>query len=110
MRLYASGDHYLFCIYILIKNVIKWELDMTRLIGGSQEILNLWVNYFNDNNVYGIKIHSEDFFNSFFIEKCLRTRRPVLIGVGGTYRSEIFDLVSPPDLVLYLNRLFLYFI
>lgn len=46
------------------------------------------------NNVDGIKIHSEDFFNSFFIEKCLRTRRPVLIGVGGTYRSEIFDLVK----------------
>ena len=27
---------------------------MTRLIGGSQEILNLWVNYFNDNNALGI--------------------------------------------------------
>ena len=54
MRLYASGDHYLFCIYILIKNIIKWELDMKPLIGGSQEILNLWVNYFNDNNALGI--------------------------------------------------------
>jgi len=46
------------------------------------------------NNVDGLKIHSEDFFNSFFIEKCIRSGRPVLIGIGGAHRSEIFDLVK----------------
>tara|TARA_B100000530_G_C15934029_1_gene478247 strand:+ start:1778 stop:2242 length:465 start_codon:yes stop_codon:yes gene_type:complete len=54
MRLYASGDQYLFCIYILIKDITNWGLEMTRLIGGSQEILNLWINHFNDNNALGI--------------------------------------------------------
>ena len=46
------------------------------------------------NNVDGLKIHSEDFFNSFFIEKCIDTKKTVLIGIGGTHRSEIYDLVK----------------
>ena len=46
------------------------------------------------NNIDGLKIHSEDFFNSFFIEKCISTKKPILIGVGGAHRSEIYDLVK----------------
>ena len=44
--------------------------------------------------VDGFKIHSEDFFNSFFITKVLETKKPVLISTGGTHRSELFDLIS----------------
>ena len=39
------------------------------------------------NNVDGLKIHSEDFFNSYFIEKCVDTKKTVLIGIG-----ELIDL------------------
>ena len=45
------------------------------------------------NNIDGFKIHSEDFFNSFFIEKCISSKKPTLIGIGGAHRSEIYDLM-----------------
>ena len=46
------------------------------------------------NKVDAFKVHSEDFFNSFFITKVIETKKPVLISTGGTHRSELFDLVS----------------
>ena len=46
------------------------------------------------NNVDGFKIHSEDFFNSYFIERVINTKKPVLINLGGTYKSEVFDLID----------------
>lgn len=45
-------------------------------------------------NVDAFKIHSEDFFNSFFITKVIKTKKPVLISTGGTFRSELFELIS----------------
>lgn len=51
-------------------------------------------NLAKQNNVFGYKIHSEDFFNSFFIEKVINTNRPVLINCGGTHKSELYDLIS----------------
>lgn len=48
----------------------------------------------NKNNVDGFKIHSEDFFNSYFIEKVINLNKPVLINCGGTYKSELYDLIS----------------
>ena len=44
--------------------------------------------------VDGFKIHSEDFFNTFFIEKVINTKKPVIINVGGTYKSEVYNLLS----------------
>jgi len=44
--------------------------------------------------VDGFKIHSEDFFNSYFIEKVIDTKKPVIINVGGTYKSEVYNLIS----------------
>jgi len=41
-------------------------------------------NLAKDNNVDGYKIHSEDFFNSYFIEKAINTKKPTLINLGGT--------------------------
>tara|TARA_B100001027_G_scaffold215964_1_gene191088 strand:+ start:2780 stop:4525 length:1746 start_codon:yes stop_codon:yes gene_type:complete len=46
------------------------------------------------NSVYGYKIHSEDFFNSYFIEKVINTDRPVIINLGGTYKSEVYNLIK----------------
>ena len=46
------------------------------------------------NNIDGYKIHSEDFFNSYFIEKVIDTKKPVIINLGGTYKSEVFDLMG----------------
>jgi N,N'-diacetyllegionaminate synthase len=46
------------------------------------------------NNVDAFKVHSEDFFNTYFIIKVLETNKPVLISIGGTHRSELFDLVT----------------
>ena len=51
-------------------------------------------NLAKENNVDGYKIHSEDFFNSYFIERVIDTKKPVLINLGGTYKSEVFDLIS----------------
>ena len=46
------------------------------------------------NKVDGFKIHSEDFFNTLFIEKVIKYKKPVLISIGGTFRSELYDLIS----------------
>ena len=51
-------------------------------------------NLAKENDIDGYKIHSEDFFNSYFIEKVINTKKPVLINLGGTYKSEVFDLMS----------------
>ena len=51
-------------------------------------------NLAKENDIDGYKIHSEDFFNSYFIEKVIDTKKPVLINLGGTYKSEVFDLMS----------------
>ena len=51
-------------------------------------------NISNELNVDGFKIHSEDFFNTYFIQKVLERKKPVLLSVGGTYRSELYELVS----------------
>ena len=48
--------------------------------------------------VDAFKVHSEDFFNNFFIAKVIKTKKPVLISTGGTHRSELFDLI------LWLNK------
>ncbi len=52
------------------------------------------LNLAKENNVDGYKIHSEDFFNSYFIEKVINIKKPVLINLGGTYKSEVFDLIN----------------
>ena len=44
--------------------------------------------------VDAFKVHSEDFFNNYFITKVIKSKKPVLISTGGTYRSELFDLIS----------------
>ena len=44
--------------------------------------------------VDGFKIHSEDFFNSYFIEKVIDTKKPTIINIGGTYKSEIYNLIN----------------
>ena len=46
------------------------------------------------SNIQGYKIHSEDFFNSFFIEKVINTKKPVLINLGGTFKSEVYNLIK----------------
>ena len=51
-----------------------------------------------NNGVHGFKIHSEDFFNSYFIEKVINIGKPVLINLGGTFKSEVFNLLD------YLKR------
>ena len=45
-------------------------------------------------NVDAFKVHSEDFFNSFFIIKVIKSKKPVLISIGGTHRAELFDLLT----------------
>lgn len=52
------------------------------------------LNLAKENNVDGYKIHSEDFFNSYFIEKVINLKKPVLINLGGSYKSEVFDLIN----------------
>ena len=52
------------------------------------------LNLAKQNNVDGYKIHSEDFFNSFFIEEVINLKKPVLINLGGTYKSEVFELIN----------------
>ena len=50
------------------------------------------------NGIHGYKIHSEDFFNSYFIEKVIKTKKPVIINLGGTHKSEVYNLLN------FLNR------
>ena len=45
-------------------------------------------------NVDGFKIHSEDFLNINFIEKVVKLNKPVLLGVGGANRKEIFQVLE----------------
>ena len=44
--------------------------------------------------VDGFKIHSEDFFNSYFIEKVIDEKKPTIINIGGTYKSEVYNLIN----------------
>ncbi len=89
--------------YKIFKNLVLSENTWRRSIQyAKKNNLSVFADIYGDyslnlalkNNVDGLKIHSEDFFNSFFIEKCIRTNKPVLIGVGGAHRSEIFDLIK----------------
>ena len=52
------------------------------------------LNLANKSNIDGFKIHSEDFFNSYFIEKVINLKKPVLINCGGVFKSELYDLIS----------------
>ena len=45
-------------------------------------------------SVDGYKIHSEDLLNSYFIDRVVAEGKPVLIGVGGAYRNEIYRLLN----------------
>jgi N,N'-diacetyllegionaminate synthase len=44
--------------------------------------------------VDGYKIHSEDLLNTYFIEKVAATNKILLIGVGGSHRFEIYELLN----------------
>tara|TARA_B100000963_G_scaffold358210_1_gene382270 strand:- start:8432 stop:10192 length:1761 start_codon:yes stop_codon:yes gene_type:complete len=44
--------------------------------------------------VDGYKIHSEDALNHTFIEKVLSKNKITIIGIGGSYRSELISLVN----------------
>lgn len=44
--------------------------------------------------VDGFKIHSENLLDYNFIEKVTKLNKPTLIGVGGSYKSELIDLVD----------------
>ncbi len=89
--------------YKIFKNLVLNESAWKKSIQyAKKKKLSVFTDIYGDyslnlalkNNVDGLKIHSEDFFNSFFIEKCIKSNRPVLIGVGGAHRSEIFDLIK----------------
>ena len=44
--------------------------------------------------VDGFKIHSENLLDYNFIEKVTKLNKPTLLGVGGSYKSELIDLVE----------------
>ena len=44
--------------------------------------------------VDGYKIHSETLSNYNFILKVLKNKKPTLLGIGGSHRSEIFNLLD----------------
>ncbi len=44
--------------------------------------------------VRGYKIHSEDLLNTYFIEKIAATNKILLIGVGGSHRFEVYELLN----------------
>ncbi|MBQ27070.1 MAG: NeuB family protein [Nitrospiraceae bacterium] len=44
--------------------------------------------------VDGYKIHSEDLLNSYFIAEVAVLGKPVIIGIGGAHRSEIYNLLN----------------
>ena len=89
--------------YKIFKPLILNENTWKKILSYSKkQNLSVFADVYGDysfnlakqNNVFGYKIHSEDFFNSFFIEKVINTNRPVLINCGGTYKSELYDLIS----------------
>tara|TARA_B100000989_G_C19533140_1_gene471581 strand:- start:4900 stop:6645 length:1746 start_codon:yes stop_codon:yes gene_type:complete len=92
-----TKEYKIFKPLILNENSWKKILNYTK-----KQKLSVFADVYGDysfnlakqNNVFGYKIHSEDFFNSFFIEKVINTKKPVLINCGGTYKSELYDLMS----------------
>lgn len=44
--------------------------------------------------VDGFKIHSENLLDYNFIEKVTKLNKPTLLGIGGSYKSELIDLVE----------------
>lgn len=42
----------------------------------------------------GLKVHSTNVTNPYFIEQVAQTGRPVIVGTGGTYKAEIRDAVE----------------
>ena len=45
-------------------------------------------------DVDGYKIHSEDLLNSFFIKDVLEAKKVTLIGIGGSKRKELYELLE----------------
>ena len=89
--------------YKIFKPLCLREKTWNRIIGHAKKNkLKVFADVYGEysfnlakkNNVDGFKIHSEDFFNSYFIEKVINTKKPVLINLGGTYKSEVYDLIS----------------
>ena len=46
------------------------------------------------SGVDGYKIHTETLSDYSFVEKVLKTKKIILVGVGGSYRSEIFNFLN----------------
>ena len=46
------------------------------------------------SKVDGYKIHSEDALNFALIEKVIKTDKIIILGIGGSYRSELFSLID----------------
>ena len=84
-----TKEYKIFKPLILNENSWKKILNYTK-----KQKLSVFADVYGDysfnlakqNNVFGYKIHSEDFFNSFFIEKVINTKKPVLINCVGTYK------------------------
>ena len=91
----------------IFKNLVldekTWERTITyskkkKLISFADVYGNYSFNLAEKNGIHGYKIHSEDFFNSYFIEKVIKTKKPVIINLGGTHKSEVYNLLN------FLNR------
>tara|TARA_Y100000996_G_scaffold261511_1_gene205785 strand:- start:1101 stop:2843 length:1743 start_codon:yes stop_codon:yes gene_type:complete len=87
----------------IFKQLIISEKDWKFIINYSKRknlliLADVYGNYSFDLakklKVDGYKIHSEDFFNTYFIEKVINDKKPVIINIGGTYKSEVYNLLS----------------
>ncbi len=90
----------------------EWEIfkkltlspsDWIRIVSyAKKKGLYFFCDVFGDNGlkiakkckVDGYKIHSETLSNYNFILKVLKNKKPTLLGVGGSHRSEIFNLLD----------------
>ena len=52
-------------------------------------------------NVIGYKIHSGDLLNTEIIKKVAKTKKILLLGIGGSHRKEVFETIK----YLYNNKL-----
>jgi N,N'-diacetyllegionaminate synthase len=52
------------------------------------------LNIAKNAGIDGYKIHTETLSDYSFIEKVLKTKKITLVGVGGSYRSEIFNFLN----------------
>tara|TARA_B100000315_G_scaffold259845_1_gene317617 strand:+ start:3118 stop:4878 length:1761 start_codon:yes stop_codon:yes gene_type:complete len=83
----------------LVLNERQWRqaIDHARKLGLSivsdvfgRESLTLATNL----GVDGYKVHSEDLLNSHFIADIAMLDKPVIIGIGGAHRSEVYHLLN----------------